>query len=618
MESLISENDQLRESQLEGLRNSAMPLDGGNSAAASAIFSPLQSELISDYSERLELLMAENALLLDQKVSLDKELETHQQELTQRTHESSSIAQQLAATSRELQITNAKCKQLEKERDEAAGQAVGFSDALGRAESEIDELQGQLLIAEQKYEDTEAELRNVRSEIKTIKERVDAETSNSISRTKIAENRVRELHILLLQKTKELDAALETIRKLKREYQTTRQDAEGMLQVMSGLERQLNEYSTREADVEKLAKEAKSKMEEAMTIKELALVNESQYKNEVERLIAERKAAGQKRQAEIDLKISHSRQKMNEQLRGYESEIKDLSKRLAELRNETDKYIREGKSAKEAYDRMMRLHEEERKTIELAMKDYEDKLNSLVVSKEEEVGRRVELQDVNKELRITIDKLRQQIEVAQGQLLQVQRNKDSEIAGLKATLKDLQKDLRDKSRTLTRKSKEVDDLKSHIDSVTTLLERKHLEDITILQRRAFEADRLTKEMEETSIIGEKRSQMVIDQIKDRTEAQIVNLQTQLRGSACIQHELQEQVNALQLKLDSVSEERNKHLDIIENCKSKIESLDEQLMASKAAVVALSQQLTDSYNAREFSGSKEMDDIELSRSTHGEM
>ncbi len=51
---------------------------------------------------------------------------------------------------------------------------------------------------------------------------------------------MRELHLLLQQKAGELEAALDVVRKLRREYTGTRQDhAEGMLQVMTGLERQV-------------------------------------------------------------------------------------------------------------------------------------------------------------------------------------------------------------------------------------------------------------------------------------------------------------------------------------------------------------------------------------------
>ena len=67
-----------------------------------------------------------------------------------------------------------------------------------------------------------------------------------------------------MQKSQELDASADVIRKLRREYQSTRQDAEGMLQVMGGLEKQLSEYAAREEEVGRLAKECKEKMEEAL------------------------------------------------------------------------------------------------------------------------------------------------------------------------------------------------------------------------------------------------------------------------------------------------------------------------------------------------------------------
>jgi len=247
---------------------------------------------------------------------------------------------------------------------------------------------------------------------------------------------------------------------------------------------------------------------------------------------------------------------------------------------------------------MVRLHDDERKAVESAMKDYEDKLNALVASKEEEAGRRVEIQEANRELRLTIDKLRHQNETFQGQVLQLQRAKDQEISALKLAVKDAQKDLRDKDRVLARKSKEADDLRSNLEGTTSNAERKHLDDMTMLQRRAFEADRLTKEIEESSLVQEKRSQMVIDQIKERSEAQVVNLQAQLQASTDAQRGLQEQLKGLKLKVEAFADERNVHLDVIENAKATIEKLENQVTSSNAAVADLSRQLTDSYAARE--------------------
>jgi len=99
-------------------------------------------------------------------------------------------------------------------------------------------------------------------------------------------------------------------------------------------------------------------------------------------------------------------------------------------------------------------------------------------------------------------------------------------------------------------------------------------------------------------LGEKRLQMVIDQVKERSEQQIVNLQSQLRVSADTHRELQDRCKALQLKIDILSEERNHHFEVIESCKSQIETLEEHVDTSKAELVDLSKQLVASYNQRE--------------------
>ena len=73
---------------------------------------------------------------------------------------------------------------------------------------------------------------------------------------------------LLILKNQEYETTQELVRKLRHEYQSTRVDAEGMLQVMTGMERQLNDYATKEELITKLQYESREKIEEALLIKE--------------------------------------------------------------------------------------------------------------------------------------------------------------------------------------------------------------------------------------------------------------------------------------------------------------------------------------------------------------
>ena len=269
----LADNEALRQAQLEYLRQKQQsdgPLD------------PLHSDLLRDLNERVEILMAENAMLVEQKALLGQELEGSQQDLKLRTEEFEELAVNLRALRDQLNQTSARLQQVEKERDEAAKQAVSYSDALGRVSSELDAAKESLKLLQLKYKDLEVVSADSQKQLKAFQTQYEDEQMEAMRRVKRAEEHVRELHTQLLQKSQELDTVQEAARKLKREYQSTRQDAEGMLQVMSGLERQIVEFTSREADVLKQSKESKERVEEALSARDqvncrFCLVNKNRY-----------------------------------------------------------------------------------------------------------------------------------------------------------------------------------------------------------------------------------------------------------------------------------------------------------------------------------------------------
>ena len=76
---------------------------------------------------------------------------------------------------------------------------------------------------------------------------------------------------------------------------------------------------------------------------------------------------------------------------------------------ESDKAHRESKSQREQLEKLQRLQENERAAFESATKELSDRLNAAVIGREEEVGRRHEIQELNKDYRSNIDKLRTQV-----------------------------------------------------------------------------------------------------------------------------------------------------------------------------------------------------------------
>ena len=107
------------------------------------------------------------------------------------------------------------------------------NDKLHQTEIELSDCKEQLTVWEERCLNAETNATNYEKELKQLTHQSEEEGLLAMRRLKVAEDRVKELHLLLLQKTQDLENAQEIARKLRREYQSTRQDAEGMLQVIS-------------------------------------------------------------------------------------------------------------------------------------------------------------------------------------------------------------------------------------------------------------------------------------------------------------------------------------------------------------------------------------------------
>lgn len=119
-----------------------------------------------------------------------------------------------------------------------------------------------------------------------------------------------------------------------------------------------------------------------------------------------------------------ARHRSNEQISTCDRELKELAERNAALRGEhcliifiavtitvvdMERLSRDSKSARDSVEKLQRLLESERRAFDLAVKEIGEKLKAAVIAREEETGRRQEVQDQNKEFRSSIDKLRGQV-----------------------------------------------------------------------------------------------------------------------------------------------------------------------------------------------------------------
>jgi chromosome segregation ATPase len=593
IQTIVSENEDLREIQLQYLRN--QPSSHNDSLNPSG---PLNSEILAEMNERIDLLMAENTLMTEQKAILTGEMDSLQDELQQRSREVDLLSNTLSKTSQELKNCAQQGVQTEKERDEAAKQAVSLSDALGRMDGEMEAIREQLVLWQQKNSDSDSAISDLKKALKETTSEAEETATSCMRRAKAAEDRVKQLHNQLLKASQDSDSDQEVIRKLRREYQSTRQDAEGMLQVMSGLERQLTEYSTREAEVENIARASKEKVEEALTERDRAAAREDQARREIQGLLEERKRFQEKRQSDIDAATDQARTKAGEQVRHCEAEMRSMIETKVKTQTDADRIMRDGKSAEEAMRRLEYTHDDERKGLENNIKELRDLLASALLAKDEEASKKVDILEMNKELRQVVDKLRLDLDAIQGQLNASERSRLSESSTLKTTIREQQKEILEKTRIISRKSKELDDLKQESEDKLATVERRMNEESVHLQQRLSTAESSLKEAEQSNVAEDQRMQDQINTLRDKHSALVAKLESNLRSEIETGRRFAGKNRELEANSALLSEEKSMLVVVIEEARNTISDLQEDLISARDTILDLTESLSDSHTARE--------------------
>ena len=603
LEGLVAENDSLRNMQLDQLKNSS---SGGNGFGFGT--SPMESvgaETLLELNERIDILMAENAVMVEQKTTLSTELDNYQDELTQRSEELTATTERLNAALVDLRASNSRAGEAEKNLDEVTGRVMSNNEYIGKLESEREDLQEQVTSLKHKNESLEATIKETRANMKMLVSQTDDDSATFLRRTKAAEDRVRELHGLLLKKSQELDSVTESQRKLRTEYQSTRQDAEGMLQVMGGLERQLAEYVSREEEVNNVVRDAKEKADTAIIERDKAMAREAQAQAEISRLTAERKMNFETRQALVDQELERARDRMLIQLRSTEADLDEVVRNLANAKVNEEKALREMRSFMDKVEKLERLRNEQKSNFARISRELEDKLSSASLSLEEETRRRVEVQDLNKDLRVMVDKLRSEAETHRIKMAQRASALETDLSSSRASLRDAQRDCLDAGRRLSNKDKELEELRQESEGQLTSAEKRRADEAALFRKHASEAEVERRELTVAIQNEERRAQNLIDQLTQKTNATISRLESE-------QHDFRAQITRQAHKIREVEgllkdaeNEKSLLLDLVDEAKKTTKSLEDDLAEAQGAVSDLTGQLISTSEARESASVKAM-------------
>ena len=117
--------------------------------------------------------------------------------------------------------------------------ALQYSEAYSKSQSDLDKLSTEYSLLQKQYIDLSKTHEDEITKFQSYKSGIEKESYECMVMAQKADDRAGTLKEKLAVKTDEYESICEVLRGLKHEYAATREDAEGMVQVMAGLERQV-------------------------------------------------------------------------------------------------------------------------------------------------------------------------------------------------------------------------------------------------------------------------------------------------------------------------------------------------------------------------------------------
>ena len=332
---------------------------------------------------------------------------------------------------------------------------------------------------------------------------------------------------------------------------------------MAGLERQLSEYASREAEIEKQSKENKEKTEEALVARDQAMTREEQLRREIDRLYDEKKKLTLSKHADVEAAVQTAKEVAACQIKSLEADLQEMASRNARLKSEEERAFREARSAQNLLEKSRQSHEGDTRSTEMAMARLEEKIREVVKEREGALHKSKEVNDLNTELRLIIDKLRSQEESLRLSMDEKDIVRRKENDDLRTELRDTQHDLAAVQRSYHKLQKEVEELTRGEDSKVADAQRQHDEEVALYRKRATEAEQAMKEMELTGLSEEHRVRMLLEQYKEKSTIGTMKLENQLNEIRENMARLLATKKALEIDMQNEQSEKKRLLNLLQ-------------------------------------------------------
>ncbi len=348
-EGLVRENEDLRHDHIRQIDELVQQTEGGGEATVAGVAA---REMIFRLNERIKLLMDENVGMADQVSNMGRELDRTHDELKEREEHVTELTNALSETAVVAKRLDKQVCDLFTEK----GRAEDEVGARSRAFAEADKKLRQCMASESTLKEERNAAQGLNKELKRrqteIQRRHESDIEALAAKVKSSTERVSELQGQLAAKSSEADVLCVELRRTRRELEQVRGDAEGMVQVIGGFEKQVANYAKKEEVAHTAVLESKQKVEDALLARDQARALEVQSRRSLSRLMEMRKSDAATALQERDEAVSNLRTQFMVQIGSREQDIKHLSTECGRLEIELERAGREKDSAETLLERL--------------------------------------------------------------------------------------------------------------------------------------------------------------------------------------------------------------------------------------------------------------------------
>uniref|UniRef100_K3WGD2 Uncharacterized protein n=1 Tax=Globisporangium ultimum (strain ATCC 200006 / CBS 805.95 / DAOM BR144) TaxID=431595 RepID=K3WGD2_GLOUD len=495
-------------------------------------------EYLNEINERIDVLMSENNMLMEQVSLQDDEMCAMRKELTDRDEQLQVMAQNFNQATLALQELRDSCESIRDEKVRCEQQLQQYAATMAQLENRKEVLTQQSEMLHSEHKHLESQMEEYESLLNTVKKNAERKDEIFSNRYQNVCARLRELNSIVEHKERAIDELEEKNRTLQVDLESARQDCEGMLNVLNSMEKQLTQYCNREESVTevqlllfhcitnrsdltivyvcvKLESDCKAKVEEVILEKEqvglnrselfidLIAARETQSRREIARLLDKLR-----QQTAEHLKIQEdtagaNKRKHDAELHTREEEVRFLNSEVAQLRVKLEFVVKNQKEAEKKLSDAIRRSKEVSNVFESSHleAEYLQKLRT----KEEELGKlRNEYRERTQELNEKLNSLEREVDMRRTDARELKEETEEKNQRIQIINDELQKVKADCASRFTKELESIHqqnwELKSQIVELEYKLSQSRKESKT-----ALDASRSERERMEVRLVAEVES-----------------------------------------------------------------------------------------------------------------